>query len=198
MDVERQVLGLGHVPEIAVDVVAQAGEGDFFDLDRHGAGFDLREIENVVDEVQQVGAGRVDVARELDLLGRQVARDVFGQLLAEDQDRIERRPQFVGHIGQELGLVLRGQRQLGGLFLERVAGLFDFGVLALDLGVLLGQQLRLGAQLFVGLLQFALAGLQLDGELLRLRQQSLGAHRGFDGVEHGADAQGELIEKGRG
>ena len=49
--VERQVLGLGHVPEVAVDVLAQAGEGDLLDLDRDRAGLDLREIENVVDEV---------------------------------------------------------------------------------------------------------------------------------------------------
>ena len=68
LDVERQVLGLGHVPEVAVDGVAQAGERDLLDLDGDGAGLDLREVENVVDEVEQVGAGRVDVAGELDLL----------------------------------------------------------------------------------------------------------------------------------
>ena len=100
----------------------------------------------------------------------QVARGVFGELLAEDEDGIERRAQFVGHVRQELGLVFRGERQLGGFFLERVAGLLDLGVLALDLGVLLGEQPGLGAQLLVGLLEFALAGLQLDGELLRLRR----------------------------
>ena len=183
LHVERQVLGLGHVPEVAVDVVAQAGEGDFLDLDGHRAGLDLREIEDVVDEVQQVGAGRVDVAGELDLLGGEVARGVFGELLAEDEDGVERRAQLVGHVRQELGLVLRGQRQLGGFFLERVAGLLDLGVLALDLGVLLGEQLRLGAQLLVGLLQFALARLQLDGELLRLREQAFGAHGRLDRVE---------------
>ena len=196
VDVERQVLGLGHVAEVAVDGVAQAGEGDLLDLDRDGAGLDLREVENVVDQVEQVGAGRVDVAGELDLLVGEVAGGVLGELLAEDQDRVERRAQLVRHVGQELGLVLRGERQLGGLFLQRVAGLLDLGVLALDLGVLLGQQPGLGAQLLVGLLQLALARLQLDGELLRLRQQALGAHRRLDGVEHGADALRELIEEG--
>ena len=140
LDVERQVLGLGHVPEVAVDVVAQAGEGDLLDLDRDRAGLDLREVEDVVDEVQQVGAGRVDVAGELDLLGGEVAGRVLGELLAEDEDGVERRAQLVRHVGQELGLVLRGERQLGGLLLERVAGLLDLGVLALDLGVLLGEQ----------------------------------------------------------
>ena len=47
--------------------------GDLLDLDRHRAGLDLRQVEDVVDQVQQVGAGRVDVAGELDLLGGQVA-----------------------------------------------------------------------------------------------------------------------------
>ena len=141
LHVERQVLGLGHVPEVAVDVVAQAGEGDFLDLDGDGAGLDFREIENVVDEVEQVGAGGVDVAGKLDLLGERLPAGVFGELLAEDEDGIERRAQLVGHVGQELGFVFRGERQLGGLFLERVAGLLDLGVLALDLGVLLGEQL---------------------------------------------------------
>ena len=130
--------------------------------------------------------------------GGEIAGGVFGELLAEDEDGVERRAQLVRHVGEELGLVLRGERQLGGLFLERAAGLLDLGVLALDLGVLLGEQLGLCAQLFVGLLEFALAGLQLDGELLRLREQALGAHRRFDGVEHDADALRELLEEGRG
>ena len=35
--VERQVLGLGDVPEVAIDGVAQAGERDLLDLDRDRA-----------------------------------------------------------------------------------------------------------------------------------------------------------------
>ena len=88
--------------------------------------------------------------------GAQVARGVLGQLLAEDQDRVERRAQLVRHVRQELGLVLGGERQFGRLLLERAAGLLDFLVLALDFGVLLGQLLRLVRQLLVGLLQFGL------------------------------------------
>ena len=122
---------------------------------------------------------------------------VVGQLLAEDEDRVERRAQLVGHVGEELGLVLGGEGQLGGLFLQRAAGLLDLAVLPLDLGVLLGQQLGLGGQLLVGLLKLALARLELDGQLLRLLEQALGAHRRFDRVEHDADAERELIEEVR-
>jgi hypothetical protein len=156
LDAERQVLGLGHVAEAAIEVVEHAAERDRLDVDRHRARLDLRQVENVVDQVEQVGAGRVDVARELDLLRRQVAARVAGELLAEDQNRVEGSPQLVRHVGEELGLVLRRERQLLGLFLERPPRRFHFRALAFHLGVLLGEQLRLRGQLFVGLLQLGL------------------------------------------
>ena len=128
-------------------------------------------------------------------LAEQVAVGVVGQLLAQDQDRVQRRAQLVGHVGEELGLVLRGQRQLGRLFLHRAAGLLDFLVLALHLDVALGELLRLLLELLVGLLQFALLGLQFAGELLGLLQQALGLHRRLDAIQHDADAVGELLEE---
>ena len=130
----------------------------------------------------------MDGAGEFDLLGRQIAVRIFGELLAEDQDAVERRAQLVRHVGEEFGLVLRGQRKLGRLFLERAAGLFDFLVLSFHLDVALGELLGLLFELFVGLLQFLLLGLQFAGELLRLLQQAFGLHRGLDRVEHDADA----------
>ena len=108
-------------------------------------------------------------------LRRQVAVGVLAQLVGEDQQAVERRAQLVRHVGEELGLVLRGERELLGLLLERLAGLLDLLVLALDLLVLVGEQPRLLLQLLVGLLQLLLAALQLLGERLRLRQQVLGA-----------------------
>ena len=72
-------------------------------------------------------------------------------------------------------------------FLQRMTGLFHFRVLTLDLGVLLREQPGLGAQFVVGLLEFALTGLEFDGELLGLGQQAFRAHRRFDGIEDRAD-----------
>ncbi len=134
-------------------------------------------------------------ARELHLLRREIGVRVVRQLLAEDQDAVERRPQLVRHVREELGLVLRGQRQLGRLLFERAARLLDFLVLPLDFGVLLGQLLRLLRELLVGLLQLLLLRLQLAGELLRLLQQPLGLHRRFDAVQDDADAGRELVEE---
>ena len=92
------------------------------------------------------------------------------------------------HVCQELGLVLRGEREFRRLFFESAAGLFDFLVLAFDFLVLFGKLFRLGGEFFVGLLQFGLPRLQLDGELLRLCEQVFGSHRRFDRVQHDADA----------
>ena len=113
----------------------------------------------------------------------------------EDQDAVERRAQLVRHVGEELGLVFRGQRQLGGLLLQRAARLLDFLILALHLDVALGELLRLLLELLVGLLQLALLRLQFAGELLRLLEQPFGLHRRLDAVEHDADAGGQLLEE---
>ncbi len=102
--------------------------------------------------------------------------------------RVERRAQLVRHVGQELGLVLRGEGEFLGLLFQRAAGLLDLLVLAFDFGVLLGQLLGLLGELLVGLLQFLLLRLQLDRELLRLLQQAFGLHGGFNRVQHDADA----------
>ncbi|MCY1413278.1 hypothetical protein D9M71_287060 [compost metagenome] len=50
-------------------------------------------------------------------------------------------------------------------------------------------------QLLVGLAQLFLLELQFLGEQLRLLEQLLGAHVGFDGVEHDADRLGELVQE---
>ena len=50
---------------------------DFLRIHRHGAGFDLRQVEDVADQVEQVGAGAVDGAGEFDLLAPTDCRPDF-------------------------------------------------------------------------------------------------------------------------
>ena len=195
MHLERETAAFGFVPEGAAHGLEQVGEEHLLSLDRDGAGFDLRQVENVGDQVQQIGAGAVNGAGKLDLLRRQVAFGIVGELLAEDQDAVERRAQLVRHVGQELRLVLRRQRQLRRLFFDGPARLFDFLILALDFDVLFGKLLRFLRQLLVGLLQLPLLGLELGGQLLRLLEQAFGLHRGFDAVDQDADIRRELFEK---
>ena len=178
--------------------VEQVGEEDLLGLDRHRARLDLREVEDVADEVQQVGAGAVDGARELDLLAGEVAVGVVAELLAEDQDAVERRAQLVRHVGQELGLVLRGERQLGAFSSSARRACSISWFLRSTSTFCSASCCAFCAELLVGLLQLLLLRLQLGGELLRLLQQALGLHRRLDAVEHDADAGGELLEERRG
>src|SRR6185312_294144 len=192
---EPELAAFGFVGEAALDRAAQIGELDLLALHGDRARLDLGEIQDVADEIQKVGAGGVYGPREFDLALAQVLVRVVGQLLAEDQDAVERRAQLVRHVGQELGLVARGRRELRRLFLDGAAGVFDLLVLAFDLDVLFGQQLGLQREFLVGLLQLGLLRLQVARQLLRLGQQPLGAHGRGDGVEHDPDAAGELFEE---
>jgi len=57
----------------------------------------------------------------------------------------------VRHVGDELGLVLRGDGQLAGLLLDQELGLLDLLILCLRLDVLLGEQAGLSSKILVRL-----------------------------------------------
>ncbi len=201
-DLEVQAAGSGQRAERGFDVVEQVTQLERLGGDVHLAGLDLRQVQDVVDQLQQVGAGRVDDGRVLDLLGGQVPVRVLRQQLREDQQRVQRRTQFVAHVGQELRLVLRGERELLGAGLQLLAGLLDLGVLRLDVAVLPGQQRCLVLQVRVRALQLLRAGLQLlrtglqlGGEPLRLGQQHVGTGIGHHRVHVDADDLHELVEE---
>ena len=151
-------------------------------------GLDLREVQDLVDQFEQVRTGRVNRLRELDLFLGERAFRVLRQEARQDQERVERGAEFVGHVRQELRLVAAGEGELRGLVFQREAGLVDFAVLLFDFGVLLREQFGLFFELFVGLLQ-------LGRQRLRLLEQLLGSHRRGDRVEHDADRFGELAEE---
>src|SRR5688572_27555433 len=115
-DVEGEMLAFGNVAEAALDRVANTDERNFLGLYRDGAGFDLRQVENIADQIQQVRARGVNVPGELDLFAGQVALGIVRKLLGEYQNAVKRCAQLVRHVGEELRFVLRRQRQLGGLF----------------------------------------------------------------------------------
>ena len=114
---------------------------------------------------------------------------VLLELLGKDQQAVQRCAQLVRHVGDELGLVPRGHRELPRLLHHQALRLLDLDVLALRLDVLLGEQLGLPAEILVRLAQLLLLG-------LRLLQEVLGEGVGFDGVQDQADALRKLIEEG--
>ena len=121
-------------------------------------------------------------------LAREVAVGVLAELLAEDEDRVERRAQLVATCSpgtrtctcevsaSSVAFSSSARRACSISWFLRSTSTFCS---ASCCGLLL--------ELLVGLLQLALLGLQLAGELLRLLQQALGLHRRFDRVQHDAD-----------
>ena len=194
------------------------------DIHRHGAGLDLRQVEDVVDEVEQVRAGAVDRLGEADLLGGEVAVRVLGQDLRENQQTVERRPELVRHVGQELRLVLGDEGELLGLFLQRHLGLLHFLVLRstsafwLDSSCAFSSSSALvccsssccfrssssdfwservccSSRLLVSV-RASCCALEALGERLGLLEQLLGPHVGGDRVEHDADTLRQLVQEG--
>ena len=82
------------------------------DLQLDLAGLDLGQVEDVVDEGQQVVPRGEDVVEVLGLLRVHVADHSLAQHLREADDRVERRPQLVRHVGEEVRLVLARGLQL--------------------------------------------------------------------------------------
>src|SRR6266850_4490539 len=77
----------------------QASEEYFLSLHRNGSRLDLRQVENVADQVEQVRSRAMNRARELHLLVGQIAIRVIAQLLTQNQDTVQRRPQLMRHVG---------------------------------------------------------------------------------------------------
>ena len=154
-------------------------------MDLDGAGFDLRQIQNVVDERQQTVSGRVDRLRVPHVLRRQPARPVLGEQLGENQRAVQRRSQFVRHVGEELGLVLTGalglllgddQRVLAALELLRLrlqlcVRRFEFRLLLLEADLRRLQDFRMLLQFLVGDPQFFLLHAKRLGLTLRFFEQ---------------------------
>ena len=85
--------------------VGDAGD-DVLELEVHAtrrqlAGLDLREVEDVVDDAEQVLAGALDLRDVVALLG--VERGLERQVRHAD-DRVHRRADLMAHVGQEVGL----------------------------------------------------------------------------------------------
>ena len=141
--VELEMLLFRDRAEGAVHEARDVGNRHFGDRHLHLSRLDLRQIQNVVDEVEEVGARGVYRARVLHLLRRERAVFVVRQQLREDQQRVQRRAQLVRHVCEELALVLGAERELLRFLLQRLARRLDLAVFLLDLGVLLREERRL-------------------------------------------------------
>ena len=135
---EAQIPRLGHMLEVSLDRIADAVKRHLFRLDGHGSRLDLGQIENIIDEVEQVGSRAMNGLRPFNLFWRQIMLGIVAELLAQNEDTVQRRAELVRHVGEELRLVFRGECKFSRLFLQRPASLFDFLVLTFDFRILLG------------------------------------------------------------
>src|SRR5579872_1215789 len=103
--IELELAVLRFVAEVPADRIDKVDKQHLFGINGDGSGLNLREIKNVTDEVEQVGASAMNGACKLHLFGREIAFAVVGQLLAKDEDAVERCAKFVRHVGQELRFV---------------------------------------------------------------------------------------------
>ena len=84
------------------------------------AGLDLRQIEHVVDQRQEVPAVVLHPLEHAHRPFGHLAIDAVDQQLGIAEDRIQRRSQFMAHIGEELRLVLTRLFKLPALVLDFV------------------------------------------------------------------------------
>ena len=101
---------------------------DALEAELHVAGFDLRQIQNVVDQPEQVMATTPDVVQK----GPPLRLGDFCDIVVkhdfrEADDCIERSSKLMAHAGQERGLVLVGKLQLGGALDDALLELAVFG-----------------------------------------------------------------------
>ena len=104
---------------------------------------------------------------EFHLFFGQIAVFIFFQQARQNQQAVERRAQFVRHVGKKFRFVFAGNLQIAGFLFDDKLRLSQGLIFFLQLRLLPLQCLRLLFQFFVGLPQFFLLLLQL---LLRMAQ----------------------------
>ncbi len=107
----------------------QLRDPDRLQIERHLPGFHLGEVEDVVDQRQQMLAAPENLADEFALPVWHLAEQTVPEHLGESHDGVQRRPQFMRHVGEERRLHAAGLLELDVLppqrLLERLPLLFD-------------------------------------------------------------------------
>jgi hypothetical protein len=92
----------------------------------HFAGFDARQVEHIVDQLEQAPAAVENIAQVFFVIGRYRADLAVVHQLGEADDGVERRSQLVGHVGEKFTFQPIG-------FLDCVVLFFHEPVFFLDL-----------------------------------------------------------------
>ncbi|KFB67338.1 MAG: hypothetical protein CAPSK01_003256 [Candidatus Accumulibacter vicinus] len=153
--------------EQAAQVKEDLGDREVLDQHLDLAGLDLRQVEDVVDQRQELVAALVDDARRLDFIVIEVTGRILGQMPGQDQNAVQRCAQFMRHVGQELRFVTVGLREFARPCLGLATAEFELSSLRFQTAVLLCQFLLLHPQFLLGAAQ---------GQVLCLEFVGLGTH----------------------
>ena len=115
---EREPLRLGERLRAREDRLHDLPDGVIVKREGELAGLDLRQVEHVVDEPEEVAAVGLDALQRLERLVRQLAVEPIGHHLGEAEDGVHRRAQLVAHVGEELRLVAARDLDLAALLLD--------------------------------------------------------------------------------
>src|SRR5262249_21523054 len=118
LDDEAVLVLLGELSRGADDLIDKPGQIDRLGIEFELAGFDLRKVEYLVYETQEVGPRGIHTAQRFQRLFGAEARRVGDHHLGQADDGVERGAQLVAHAGEELRLVLARQLQLAVLVLD--------------------------------------------------------------------------------
>ena len=107
LDDEAVLVLLGKLARSTDNLFDQRRELHGLRIELKFAGFDLRQVEHLIDEAKQVSSSAVHALQRLQRLFRAEAGRVRDHHLGEPDDGVERRAQLVAHAGDELRLVSR-------------------------------------------------------------------------------------------
>src|SRR4030095_3132101 len=111
-ELEREIVAGGPFAYQRERVLESHSEIERPELQLHPARLDLGEVQDVVDQREQVAPRGQDEPDVLGLLLVKLAKHAVVQHLREADDRVEGGAELMGHVGEELGLVLAGDLKL--------------------------------------------------------------------------------------
>src|SRR4029453_6729167 len=117
-DDEAVLVFLGELSRGADDFIDKPGQINGFRIEFELAGFDLGEVQYLVDEAKEVGPGGIHTAQRFQRLLRTKPRRVADHHLRQADYGVERGTQLVAHAGEELRLVLARLFELTALVLD--------------------------------------------------------------------------------
>ena len=106
VDHQLDLPGLGLVANQGDDVADHTLDFEVGEFQFQLAGLDLRQIENVVDEIEQVVGGSGDLGQPV---GVAHVGDLAAEQVGEADDGVHRGADFVTHVGQKLALAAAGR-----------------------------------------------------------------------------------------